>query len=245
MLAQSFILIGLKAGGSQLTLDQFQSPSTLLTLGFTATEPLFAFLVNLSGFTAVVANLPTILLVTVAAVIIWLSFLAMALHVLMALIEFHLVAVASTLLIPFGVNRYTAFLAERSCGAVFSGAVRLLITATVTSISFPIMQTLAPPAEPTLNQVLSVLAAALIFATLSWSIPSIAAGMILGGPALSAGSLITTTAAHGAAGVTTVRLATRLSAGALRGASSLVHRLRTSTAASGSAGNSPTRGASA
>jgi type IV secretion system protein TrbL len=90
--------------------------------------------------------------------------------------------------VPFGVFKHTAFIAERAFGSVVSFGVKLMVLSFIIAAVQPVLAQITLPAEPTWQQAYMVLLASMAIAFLSWHAPGIAAGMISGGPSLTAGS---------------------------------------------------------
>jgi len=116
------------------------------------------------------------------------AFFMLAIQVFITYLEFYLVAALSLVLVPFGVFKHTAFIAERAFGSVVSFGVKLMVLSFIIAAAQPVLAGITVPAVPTLQQAYMVLLAALAIAFLAWHAPGIAAGMISGGPSLTAGS---------------------------------------------------------
>ena len=56
-----------------------------------------------------------------------LAFFMLAIQVFITYLEFYLVAALSLILVPFGVFKHTAFIAERAFGSVVSFGVKLMV----------------------------------------------------------------------------------------------------------------------
>jgi type IV secretion system protein TrbL len=193
----SFILTGLRAGGGGLTPRDFTDPSTIAAYGLQVTAVIFARIASFSGLGAI-KNLPEIFLAGLSALGIVLAFFVMAIQVFITLLEFYLVSALALVLVPFGVYRHTAFLAERAFGMILAFGIKLMVLACITSAMLPVLVTLNLPADPSFKDILSLLLASLALAMLTWHAPSIAAGMMAGAPSLTASTAAHTALAAGA-----------------------------------------------
>lgn len=192
----SFVGAGLLAGGTRISVAEFTNPSRIAQFGHTAVQPIFDHIASY-GYVAALRNIGDLLVTGLAGILILLAFFFMAIQVFITILEFYLIAVLGLLLIPFGVNRHTSFLAERVFAAVISIGVKLMVLAFITSAVLPVLVQLQTPPEPNFNQIMTLLLASLAIAALTWHAPSIAAGLMAGTPALSAGTAASTVLAGG------------------------------------------------
>lgn len=209
---QSFMQTGLLAGGGGVSVADFTNPSTIAKYGLEVTAVIFARISSFSGLGAI-KNLPEVLLAGFSALGIVLAFFVMAIQVFITLLEFYLVSMLALILVPFGVFRHTAFLAERAFGMILAFGIKLMVLACITSAMLPVLVTLQLPADPAFKDILSLLLASLALAMLAWHAPSVAAGMMAGAPSLTASTAAHTAIAAGA----TVGLTAMAGATALRG----------------------------
>jgi len=180
-----FVWAGFTAGGSNPTAGAtlLKDPSAIVSQALVITGPLEDEIHALSWY-----DIGPLVLLGWAYIFTILAFFLLAIQVFVTYLEFYLVAALSLILVPFGVFKHTAFVAERAFGSVVSFGVKLMVLAFIVSAAGPILATIALPAAPTLQQAYMVLLAALAIAFLAWHAPGIAAGMISGGPSLTAGS---------------------------------------------------------
>jgi type IV secretion system protein TrbL len=106
------------------------------------------------------------------------------------------VAALALILLPFGVNRHTAFLGEKAIGAVLSFGIKLMVLAFIAAVAVPLVKTWSLPVDPTNKQMFCLLLGSLAITFLAWHAPTMAAGLLSGHPTLTAG----TAAGFGAAG---------------------------------------------
>ena len=229
VLFRSFAGLGLLAGGSQLPPSQFLAPGVLAAIGVDAGHPILAQIGDLAGFPGVFLNLDSIVVLFLAWLIVIVSFFILAVQLFVTLIEFKLTTLAGFLLVPFALWNRTAFLAERVLGNVVSAGIKVLVLAVIVGIGTSIFGQFhgAVGSEPSVDQALAIMLAALALLGLGIFGPGIATGLVSGGPQLGAGAAVGTAlgaaglvVAGGAAVMGGTRLAARAGV-ALRSATSL------------------------
>lgn len=134
-------------------------------------------------------------------IITMLAFATLAISVTVTWIEYFLLTTLALILIPFGVFRHTAFLAERAFALAISFGVKIMVMATVIGIATPLLFNLSVPEAPSFWDMSFVMLASLTVAVLAIHAPGLAAGILAGSPSLSAGSAVGALSA-GAAGFT-------------------------------------------
>jgi len=229
---RSFAGLGLTASGASISVEDLLRPGRLASVGVDAGRPILETLSTLTGFPDVFTNLDQIVVLTIAWLIVLLSFFILAVQLFVTLIEFKLTTLAGFVLIPFALWNKTAFLAERVLGNVISSGIKVLVLAVIVGIGTGIFGELTTPpgGDPTIDQALATMLASLALFGLGIFGPGIATGLVSGGPQLGAGAAAGTllagagaTMAAGAAAASGARLiggagsATTRAASALRG----------------------------
>jgi P-type conjugative transfer protein TrbL len=218
---QTFLLWGNTAVGGSVTANTFTTPSTLIDLGFKIGKPLLEFGSLWQRLTT--KWLPVMaFLHGLAYYAVLLSFLGVALHLMMTIIEYHMAVLVGAVLMPFGVLQPLAFFGEFSIGWLTGGLVRILVTGAIIGIAVPLFDVLSPTTtaggDPTVYSSLMMAFTALVFAILSWVVPGRAASIAGRGVSLALhGGAIVAGAAGGLRGVLAVQAA-------IRGISSLLRR---------------------
>ena len=115
-----------------------------------------------------------------------LCFLIIALQVFLVNVELGIITTLGIMLIPFGVWKPTAFIAEKVFGAIISFGVKLMVLAFILAVAYPFLQQLAIPPDPSLLDFVNTFSGAALLAFLSFHAPSVAAGLVSGSPALTA-----------------------------------------------------------
>ncbi len=213
ILFESFAGLGLKAAGGALAIGDFLKPGTVAATGLDAGAPLMDVTADLLGPVGFFTNFVQIVVLLVAWLIVVLAFFVLAIQVFITIIEFKLVTLAGFVLLPFAFFGRSAFMAERVLGHIVSSGIKMLVLAVITGIGttlFSQFSFLQGAAQPDINQVMTIALAALTLLGLGIFGPSIANGIVSGGPQLGAGAAAGTAVLAGgslAAGVAGARLA--------------------------------------
>ena len=251
ILLESFAGLGLKASGGGLAIGDFMRPGMIAATGLDAAEPLLDASADLLGPIGLFVNFMQILILLVAWVIVVLAFFILAVQVFVTILEFKLVTLAGFVLIPFAFFGRTAFMAERVLGHIVSSGIKLLVLAVITGIGTTLFSRFLDAGvgpEPDIEQAMAIALGALTLLGLGIFGPSIANGIVAGGPQLGAGAAAGTTVAAGAtlaAGAAGATLAGGAAATAVRGAAATGVRGAGSASAAYAAGSAGKSGASA
>src|SRR5260221_11021881 len=216
----SFSGIGLKATGSGLSVSQFLQPGRLAQVGIDAGQPIMAAAGQLTGYVAFFLNFIEIFVLMIAWLIVVISFFILAIQLFVTLIEFKLPPLPGFILVPFGLFGKTAFLAERVLGNVVASGVKVLVLAVIVGIGTTLFGEFTQGFggnQPTMEDALALVLAALSLFGLGIFGPGIATGLTAGAPQLGAGAVVGTALAAGGLGVAGAAVA-RGGAGAAGGA---------------------------
>src|SRR6266481_9895884 len=237
----SFAGLGLKAAGSGLSADQFIQPGRIAQVGIDAGKPILQAASQLMGFVAFFENFVQIVVLLIAWVVVLVAFFILAVQLFITLIEFKLTTLAGFVLVPFGLFNKTAFLAERVLGNVVASGVKVLVLAVIVGIGTTLFSQFTQRFggnQPTMEDALALMLAALSLLGLGIFGPGIATGLTAGAPQLGAGSVVGTALAAGGLGVAGA-VGARVGGGALVGAARGISRLATGTSSSSATGNPP------
>ena len=191
----SFAGLGLKAGGSSISQAQFLEPGRLAEVGIKAAQPLLNAAEKLVGPVAIFTNAIQIAVLMVSWLLVLIAFFILAVQLFVTLIEFKLTTLAGFVLIPFALFGKTAFLAEKVLGNIVATGVKVMVLAVIVGIGtglFAQFTTTYGSGEPTIEQALSVVLAALALLGLGIFGPGIATGLVSGAPQLGAGAAVGT-----------------------------------------------------
>ncbi|MBW5433783.1 P-type conjugative transfer protein TrbL [Bradyrhizobium canariense] len=197
---ESFAGLGLKASGASLSVADFLRPGKIAQVGLDAGRPLLDSISSLMGYISFFENFVQIVVLLFAWVVVLLAFFILAIQLFVTLIEFKLTTLAGFVLIPFGLFGKTAFAAERVLGNVISSGIKVLVLAVIVGIGstlFSQFTTGFGGAQPTIEDAMTLVLAALSLLGLGIFGPGIANGLVSGGPQLGAGAAIGTGLAAG------------------------------------------------
>lgn len=221
---ESFAGLGLKASGTGLAEADFLRPGRIAQVGLDAGRPLLESISGLMGYVAFFENFIQIVVLLFAWAIVLLAFFILAIQLFVTLIEFKLTTLAGFVLIPFGLFGKTAFAAERVLGNVVSSGIKVLVLAVIVGIGSTLFGQFTAGfggAQPSIEDAMAIVLAALSLLGLGIFGPGIANGIVSGGPQLGAGAAIGTGLAAGGVVVAGAGLAAGgagLAGGAIAGA---------------------------
>ncbi len=222
---ESFAGLGLKASGTGMSTADLLSPGRIAQVGIDAGRPILDSISGLMGYISFFENFVQITVLLFAWIVLLLAFFILAIQLFITLIEFKLTTLAGFVLIPFGLFGKTAFAAERVLGNVISSGVKVLVLAIIVGIGSTLFSQFTAGFEgnqPTIEDAMSMVLAALALLGLGIFGPGIANGIVSGGPQLGAGAAIGTGLAAGgivAAGAAGAAIGAGAAGGALAGAS--------------------------
>ena len=191
----SFAGLGLKAGGSSIGTADFLRPGRLAQVGLDAGQPLLDAASQMMGFTSFFANFVQIAVLMVSWLLVLIAFFILAVQLFVTLIEFKLTTLAGFILIPFALFNKTAFLAEKVLGNIVASGVKVMVLAVIVGIGtglFAQFTSTYASGQPTVEQALSVVLAALAMLGLGIFGPGIATGLVSGAPQLGARAAVGT-----------------------------------------------------
>jgi type IV secretion system protein TrbL len=245
----SFAGLGLKAAGSGLPADQFVQPGRIAQVGIDAGKPILLAASQLMGFVSFFENFVQIVVLLIAWLVVLVAFFILAVQVFITLIEFKLTTLAGFVLVPFGLFNKTAFLAERVLGNVVASGVKVLVLAVIVGIGTTLFSQFTQGFggnQPTLDDAMALVLAALALLGLGIFGPAIATGLAAGAPQLGAGAAVGTALAAGGlgiAGAMGMRAGATAVAGAVRGTGSSLAGRALGTSSASTAGLSAGAGA--
>ena len=197
---ESFSSLGLKAAGSSLAAADFLRPGRIAQVGLEAGRPLLESISGLMGYISFFENFIQIMVLLFAWVMVLSAFFILAIQLFVTLIEFKLTTLAGFVLIPFGLFGKSAFMAERVLGNVISSGIKVLVLAVIVGIGstlFTQFTSAATGTQPSIDDAMSMVLAALSLLGLGIFGPGIANGLVSGGPQLGAGAAVGAAAAGG------------------------------------------------
>ncbi|MBK6708540.1 MAG: P-type conjugative transfer protein TrbL [Sphingomonadales bacterium] len=223
IMLQSFAGLGLQASGSGMAFGDFMRPGVVAATGLDAGQPLLDATADLVGPVGLFTNFVQILILLISWLIVVIAFFVLAIQVFVTIIEFKLVTLAGFVLLPFAFFGRTAFMAERVLGHIISSGIKVLVLAVITGIGTTLFTQFINAGlgvEPDIQQVMAIALAALTLLGLGIFGPSIANGIVSGGPQLGAGAAAGTAIAAGATiagGIAGAKLAAGAAGSAIEG----------------------------
>ncbi len=204
---QSGAMLGLRAGGSDLSLPDLHNPGRIAGIG---TE-LFGRTAELGRGMNILTDFVPLVTILIAAFVIMFGFFILALQIFSALIAFKLGSLAAFVALPWGVFSGTAWVAERPLGWVVGSAMRLFVLALIASVSISFVDRLPAVFVLDAGGALNILLFGLTLLMLAWFAPQLASEVVSGQPNLSGADAIRAgqgAAATAAGAAVTTRLVT-------------------------------------
>lgn len=206
----SFQLIGRNAAGLPVGL----SPGDVFLRGLDITSSLC----STASATGFFSNPAGAFALVLAGLIIFLSFVVVSIHFIMAMVESYIVVGAGFLFLGFGGSRWTAPYVERYIALAVAVGVKIMVLYLLIGGGMSLSSgwaaragAIASSTNPLL-EALDIVGGAVIFMALCWQAPKFAASLLGGAPAFSGGDV----AAIGFAGAQTAFIAGSLGAGAAK-----------------------------
>lgn len=183
VVAETFIYLGLKAGGAQASPDVMLNPGSVAGRGVSAVGPIMQAMRDLSGPIAFFENFAEIFLLALAILAILIAFFVIAIQIVVALLTFKLGTLGAFILVPFGLLQRTSFVAERPLGWVVASGVRLMLLTLVVGIGESLFQGLQLTSDTmSVHQALNVALGAIVLMVLAMLATRIASEMAMGTP---------------------------------------------------------------
>jgi type IV secretion system protein TrbL len=215
---EGFIQTGKTASSSGGdVLASIRDPSTIIDAGFYVALPVLEHLKSFGGLDAIY-HLQDVLICLLCALGIIAAYFIMAIQVFVTYLEFAIISTLGLILVPFGTLRHTRFLAEKVFGAVIAFGIKLMVLGLLISVTLPVLKQFALPEDPTWTQLFSLLAICFAVAALAWHAPGVAAGILSGGPSLTAATAAGTSVAAVSGGIGAAMLGNTAARSAASGA---------------------------
>ena len=232
VILKSFSKIGIKAGGYGISLNKIADPSAIAEYGMHVAQPIFNHAASYHGWNALF-NIGDIINCNIVGYLIVGCFFFMGIQFFLTYLEFYCIGCLALILIPFGVNKHTAFIGEKAIAAVFSFGIKLMVLSFIASAAIPLVSRWVIPSNPSLQVMFHILLGSLAIAFLAWSAPNIAMGLLSGSPSLSAAGAVGGLVAGGAAAVGAKMALLNAVGGAMRGAGAISQAARMGVQAGG------------
>ena len=183
---ESFAGLGLKAGGTGFSAADLLRPGRVAQTGSMPAGRCSSPISELMGYWSFFENFIQIACLLFAWVLVLLAFFILAVQLFVTLIEFKLTTLAGFVLIPFGLFGKSAFMAERVLGNVISSGIKVLVLAVIIGIGSTLFAEFTAGfggEQPTIEDAMAIVLAALSLLGLGIFGPGIANGLVSGGSA--------------------------------------------------------------
>lgn len=130
------------------------------------------------------------LLLFIIVIFCMLCFAILALQITLTLCEFYICGLVAYVLIPFGVFKPFAFMAEKAFGSIVMFGTKLMCLAIVLGIVEIIFKPYSSGKVLTLQESLGLAIMALALAFITWVVPAVVSSAAGGTPSLSSGSVV-------------------------------------------------------
>lgn len=208
-IADSFVSLGLMAGGNSLSVSEFMHPGIISNAGKAVAAPLLEQAGNMTGLRSTFENADQILMYLIAAFFVLLAYDILAIAVFVAIIAFKVGVIVAFVLAALAAWRGTAWAASGAFGFVLSSAVRLMAYALIASIISGMITSVATNPDPTVGEALDLVVMSLVILGLALFGGVIAGGVVTGAASMGLGAAMGTTVAGAAIAAAPVVAATR------------------------------------
>jgi type IV secretion system protein TrbL len=252
LIIQSFVQVGGAASGTPTPLN----PSDIFKMGMTIAGTLFD---AASQTTSLLMGFATSLSLVFAAIVIFISYLAITVHFILAMVESYLLIGAGYIFLGFGGSRWTAPYAERYVSLIISVGTRLMVLYLVIGLGqqfatqwIAAAQVAATGATANISLAWTLAGEVAIYGLICWTVPKMVSSVIGGTIQASAGDAVAMGVAAATAAVSAVGLASGVgapagaagTASAASGVASAANAASATSAATGATGLSAATGSS-
>jgi type IV secretion system protein TrbL len=193
----SVVAAGLIAGGRPGEVSLVRDPSAIAGMFLDVTNPI------MNKFEHLHWDVGEKVMIGFVWMLLALPFLAMACAMFAAVVDYYLVRLLATVLIPFALNQHTRFLAEKGINGVIAAGLKLMVLATILAITEPVLKAVKIDATFNWRQLWDLFFTAASCGWVVWSAPRTASTLLFGSPGLSSPPLAA------AAGAVALNLASR------------------------------------
>ena len=182
----TFVGVGLKAGGDALSVTDFTDPANIANYGLSVTAVIFARLKDYSGISAVL-NIPEVFLSGLSAWCVVITYFALACWAFLVIVGFYASGTLAIVLLPFAIFRWGTWLAEKALGFVAAAAIQAMSLAFILSLALPALIRYQPGMNPTLRECFMMLLVAMVLSFMAAGGAAFGFALIHGAPQLSLG----------------------------------------------------------
>jgi type IV secretion system protein TrbL len=180
MFVDSVVTAGLIAGGRDGDIAIIRDPSQIATMFLDVSDPIA------NKFEHLRWDIAEKLTMGFVWMLLALPFLAMACAMFSAVVDYYLVRLLATVLIPFSLNQHTRFLAEKGINGVIAAGLKLMVLSCILAIAQPVLKAVKIDANFNWNQLWALFFTAGACGWVVWTAPRSASTLLFGSPGLSA-----------------------------------------------------------
>lgn len=192
---QSIVWIAAKVGGEN-TMEYFYNPTLVVEF---ANRDILTPLRNLiDQSTSWTTKLELQIFYGFASIAITLCFIIVAIQLVIAILEFHLILLMGLILLPFNIFEPLQFIGSKVFQSIIGQAIKLAFIVLIIGISLNVFKSVIRFPDKnsfSLEFIFSFVAASGVMALLAWNAPGLASSMLTGSPNFSAAGFIGTASA--------------------------------------------------
>ncbi|MGP8437795.1 P-type conjugative transfer protein TrbL [Paraburkholderia fungorum] len=192
MIINSFTQIGQDAGGSGAS----ATPDQIVTTGWSTALAMYQALSNKGMTEKIAMALP----ITALSMLCFLSFLFVAVQLLVTLIETYIAIGAGIIMLGFGGSRWTTDMASKYMQYAVATGVKLMVIYLIVGAGQTLFdQKALIDADALLQSCMTAMGAGFVYAYLAFQVPAMASAMMSGSPSMTAGGMMGAALTTGAA----------------------------------------------
>lgn len=194
---ETFVALGLLAGGNSLSVQQMLDPGYVLSLGIDVGNLLYQAMLRNLGLTSIPLGFAYFILYLIYQT----AFLVLAGSIFAWEIEFLVVGLMSLVLLPCLATRSLSFAASGCLSYIINAGFKFGLAAFLASVAFPALRQLTITEPVSVQSVLVTCGAAWSIAFLFFHVNRLASTILSGQPSMNFGTLLSSIIATGTAGV--------------------------------------------
>ncbi|MBN3815194.1 P-type conjugative transfer protein TrbL [Paraburkholderia sp. Se-20369] len=192
MIINSFAQIGQDAGGSSTS----ATPDQIVSTGWSTALAMFQALSNKGMTEKIAMALP----ITALSILCFLSFLFVAVQLLVTLIETYIAIGGGIIMLGFGGSRWTTDMASKYMQYAVATGIKLMVIYLIVGAGQTLFdQNTMIDADALLKSCMTAMGAGFVYAYLAFQVPSMASAMMSGSPTMTAGGMMGAALTAGAA----------------------------------------------
>jgi len=184
---KSLLTLGFRAVNYSGSTSIIMNPSDVFNHYFLAADPIIQVLDSMS-----ITHLGMMSLFGLSLIILLIAYGIMAGQIFLSVISLYLLAPIALILIPLGIFKPLAYLAERAIGFIITSGLKFMVLGILLGLTDPVLATLVPAQNPDLNTCFTVAIATAFIAFLYIIAPRMVSEIFHGVPSITASAAIAT-----------------------------------------------------